>query len=231
MTAPSNLIVDGWEDLKFWDHVYKKKKLKQLILDRERLSGNKVLPPQELWFRSLEYTHPDKVKCVILGQDPYHTPGIGHGLAFSIMPNVKKYPPTLKNIFKEYQDDLGYPKPMNGYLKPWADNGVLLLNTCLTVDQGKPFSHKGLGWELLTYEILRKLSDADRTIVFIFWGRGAAEFKSAITKPHHGVLLSGHPSPLAMGSGSPFLGSKPFTRCNAILEDAGCPVVQWRLPS
>lgn len=221
---------EAWKHLKFWDHVYNKRKLERSIFDRERLSGRRVLPPKELWFRALEYTSPEDVKCVILGQDPYHTPGLAHGLAFSVMPDVKNIPPSLKNIFKEYMDDLGYPKPRNGYLKPWADQGVLLLNTCLTVDQGKPFSHNKMGWDLLTYEVLRSLQQSDEPICFVFWGKHAAQYLPVVTNDRHGVVTSGHPSPLALGSGEPFLGSKPFSSVNNFLQKF-YREVNWRLPS
>lgn len=230
MSKNLNPLLEQWSGLKFWD-IYEKRKIKQRILDRQRLSGKQVLPPKELWFRSLEYTDPKTIKCVILGQDPYPTPMVGHGLAFSVMPDVKKIPPSLRNILEEYQEDLVYPKPANGYLKPWADDGVLLLNTCLTVDQGKPGSHcNQFDWELLTYEILRHLSMVERTIAFVFWGRYAEKFVPCITGKHHGVLISGHPSPLGMGAELPFRGSRPFSGVNKVLSSVGQPTVNWRLP-
>lgn len=232
MTPRLNPLLEQWNALRFWKEVYEKRKIRQRVLDRERLSGKPVLPPKELWFRALEYTDPATVKCVILGQDPYHTPGLAHGLAFSVMPD-KKIPPSLREIFKEYQEDLGYPPPMNGYLRPWCDNGVLLLNTCLTVDTGKAGSHSRLfDWELLTYEILRLLSSQERPIAFVFWGKHAEEFSGAISNSNvHGVVISGHPSPLAAGSKIPFRGSSPFSKVNTFLSRSGVSPIYWRLPS
>lgn len=220
----------GWEDLRFWKYLYKYRGMREAILDRERLNPKiKVLPPEELWFRAFEYTPLNKVKCVILGQDPYHTPGVANGLAFSTMAGAK-IPPSLRNIFKEYTEDLGYPMPRSGYLKKWADEGVLLLNTSLTVDSGKPGSHANLGWEQLTYEVLRVVSNRGVPTVFVFWGKHAAEYVGAVEQlPSNGCIVSGHPSPMAVSADVPFFGSKPFSRTNAFLDNSGVPSIDWRL--
>lgn len=187
------------------------------------------LPHPSLRFKALELTPFNKVKCVILGQDPYHTKGIAHGLAFSVQPHIKSLPPSLRNIFVEYELDLGYPKPRSGDLSLWAREGCLLLNTILTVEEGKPLSHKGLGWEKLTYEILRSLNDKrgttdDDSIVFMLWGKAAQEYRALIDNPRHLVLCAAHPSPLNAKGG--FFGCKHFSKTNEFLKDRK---IDWRL--
>lgn len=179
------------------------------------------LPRRQWWFHALELTPFNKVKCVILGQDPYPTKGHAHGLAFSVQPHVRRLPKSLVNIFTEYRSDLGYLAPRSGDLTVWAERGVLLLNTILTVEEGKPLSHAGLGWEKLTYEIVRAL-DERTGVVFCLWGKRAQEYQGALRSSP--VVCSAHPSPLSANKG--FFGSKPFTRINSHLNEP----INWKLP-
>jgi uracil-DNA glycosylase len=209
--------LSSWNFLKFWDYYYKEK--------MNELTDRSILPSIDCRFKALELTPFDKVKCVILGQDPYHTKGMAHGLAFSVLPHVSNLPPSLRNIFKEYQDDLGYPEPRNGDLRTWAERGVLLLNTVLTVEEGKPNSHRGIGWEKLCYEVIRSLDGRVQPVVFMLWGKSAQEYTGAVQKGK--VLASVHPSPLSASAG--WLGSKPFTRCNEALKQLDVEPIDWRL--
>lgn len=167
----------------------------------------------------------DSVKVVILGQDPYHTPGMAHGLSFSV-PKGQLLPPSLRNIFKELQADLGGPYPPHGCLQAWADRGVMLLNTILTVRSGSAGSHSDLGWEKFTDATIRKLSERQLPLVFILWGN-YAKGKRYLIEPHHGTIVSAHPSPFAADRG--FFGSKPFSRTNALLETFGQTPIDWQL--
>lgn len=192
----------------------------------EAYSKGAVYPPRERIFEALRRTALKDTKVVILGQDPYHGPGQAHGLAFSVERGMR-IPPSLRNMHKELERDLGIAPPDHGSLEAWADAGVLLLNTVLTVEEGKPLSHKGLGWEILTGRILEVLSDQPVPMVFLLWGAAARERQSAIAS-HHGVFLAPHPSPLSASRG--FFGARPFSRANAFLETAGRKPVDWRLP-
>ena len=174
-------------------------------------------------FNALKITDYREVKAVILGQDPYHGPGQAHGLSFSVKKGVQP-PPSLVNIFKEYHDDLGYPIPQSGDLTKWAENGVLLLNTVLTVRGGQAASHRGLGWEIFTDRVIELLNEREKPVVFILWGRFARDKKKLITKPNHFIIESAHPSPLSAYNG--FFGSKPFSKTNYYLAD---DPVDWRL--
>ena len=207
--------LESWSFLRFWDYYYNVLQPKFDDMDMD-----KVLPVSD-WFRALRLTPFEEVKCVILGQDPYPTPGHAMGLAFSVFPHVSPLPRSLKNIFREYQDDLGYPAPRNGDLTSWAKEGVLLLNTCLTVEAGKANSHVGLGWEKLTYEVVRSLGEK-RDVVFVLWGKTAQEYSAACGGCH--IISSVHPSPLSANKG--FLGSRPFSRVNRYLGDRA---INWRL--
>jgi uracil-DNA glycosylase len=157
-----------------------------------------------------------KTKVLILGQDPYPTPGHANGLAFSVKPDVHPLPRSLKNIFKELVDDIGCPYPTNGDLTPWTEEGVLLLNSCLTTDPFKPGAHQGLGWESLATEVIEALSNDTKRRVFILWGREAQKYENLINQDNHLVIKSVHPSPLSANYG--FFGSKPFSRANAYLR-------------
>jgi uracil-DNA glycosylase len=195
------------------------------FVDGERRSHT-VYPPEDEVFAALERTPYDRVKVMILGQDPYHGPGQAHGLAFSVRPGVTP-PPSLRNIFRELRDDLGCPVPRDGSLVPWAEQGVLLLNAVLTVRAGEPNSHRGKGWETFTDAVIRAVNDRPGPVVFVLWGGYAAKKEALIDAGPHVVLKSAHPSPLSAKRG--FFGSRPFTKVNAALEDAGQAPVDWCL--
>lgn len=175
-------------------------------------------------FNSLKYTAYEDVKAVIIGQDPYHGPGQAHGLCFSVKAGVMP-PPSLQNIFKELQNDLGITPPNNGELTDWAKQGVLLLNAVLTVRAGQANSHKGKGWEFLTDEIIRKLNERDKPIAFILWGRNAKEKQGLITNPRHLILTAAHPSPLSAYNG--FFGCRHFSKVNDFLAKTGQTPIDW----
>ena len=189
-------------------------------------ASHTVLPPQAEWFKSLELTPPDGVRVVIVGQDPYHGPGQAHGLAFSVGPGIR-LPPSLRNIFKEWHNDLGHAIPDHGGLEAWARSGVLLLNTALTVRLGEAHSHAGNGWELVVAAVLRVVVASERPTLFILWGSHARKLADPLLCPPHGALYSAHPSPLSAYRG--FLGSKPFSKANAWLAEHGQPTVDWSL--
>lgn len=199
-----------------------------------------VYPPREQWFAAFERTPPDAVRVVILGQDPYHEPGQAMGLAFSVRPGVP-LPPSLQNMYRELCDDLGHPAPADGDLTPWAKQGVLLLNTVLTVEAGKANSHRDLGWQAFTLEVLSALTRLPQPIAFVLWGAQAKrtfEQASGAGKPANGplvgtgpapgprlILESPHPSPLSAYRG--FFGSRPYSRINAFLRGCGQPEIRW----
>jgi uracil-DNA glycosylase len=178
-------------------------------------------------FEALEKTPYEKVKVVILGQDPYHGMNQAHGLSFSVQPGVK-IPPSLKNIYKELADDLGIPPVTHGYLTSWAEQGVLLLNTVLTVREGQAYSHRGKGWEQLTDAIIQKLNEREQPIVFILWGKPAQQKMTMIDTQKHIIIRSVHPSPLSAHRG--FFGSKPFSKTNDALIALGETPINWQLP-
>ena len=198
-----------------------------------RADTENVLPPRHQIFRALELTPPDNVRCVILGQDPYHTPGVANGLAFSANTGCK-VPPSLRNIFKELCADIGCPAPTSPDLTPWAEQGVLLLNTILTVRPGDAGSHAGWGWQAVTADLLRVCAELPQPIMFLLWGRHAQ--KAGLRPPTETkhFLCSSHPSPLGAskaGADVPaFLGSRPFSKTNAFLRASGAAEIQWRLP-
>lgn len=177
-------------------------------------------------FNALHYTEYQDVKVVILGQDPYHGPNQAHGLSFSVKPGIPT-PPSLKNIFKELNSDLGCYIPNNGYLKSWADQGVLLLNTVLTVQAGNANSHKNKGWEIFTDKVISVLNDRKDPIIFILWGNNAISKKKLITNKQHYILQSAHPSPLSANRG--FFGSRPFSKTNEILKQLGKKPIDWQI--
>ena len=200
--------------------------LRQFLIGEYRTQ--KIFPNMYDIFNALHFTPYAATKVVILGQDPYHEPGQAHGLSFSVLPNVPP-PPSLLNIFKELRDDLGCFMPNNGCLKPWADQGVLLLNTVLTVRAHAANSHRGHGWEIFTDKIIRLLNEHERPIAFILWGRPARSKKSMITNSRHFVVESAHPSPLSASGG--FFGSRPFSRVNKFLESVGEQPIDWQIPN
>lgn len=178
-------------------------------------------------FEALEKTPYEEVKVVILGQDPYHGPNQAHGLSFSVQPGIK-VPPSLKNIYKELEADLGISPVSHGYLTSWAEQGVLLLNTVLTVRESQAYSHRGKGWEKLTDEIIQKLNQREKPIVFILWGKPAQQKISMIDTTKHLIISSVHPSPLSAHRG--FFGSKPFSQTNQALLQMGETPINWQLP-
>lgn len=180
----------------------------------------------DIW-TAFQWTPFSKVKVVILGQDPYHGPGQAHGLSFSVQPGIA-IPPSLRNIYKELESDLGIKAPDHGYLKAWAEQGVLLLNSVLTVRTGRAHSHRGKGWEDLTDFMIESLNEADKPIVFILWGNAAKAKRPLINEDKHRVLTSVHPSPLSASRG--FFGSRPFSKTNALLIESGQSPIDWRLP-
>lgn len=194
---------------------------------KKEYESNTIFPPKNEVFQALHYTSFQETKVVILGQDPYHGYGQAHGLSFSVKPEMK-IPPSLKNIYKELQTDLGYSIPNHGFLESWALQGVLLLNTVLTVREGEPNSHKGLGWELLTDEIISLLNKREKPVIFVLWGKNAEQKKDLITGTQHKVIQAPHPSPLSASRG--FFGSRPFSKINQFLKLIGEREIDWELP-
>ena len=192
---------------------------------KEEYAKHTVYPDMYSIFNALKLTPYKDVRVVILGQDPYHEPNQAHGLCFSVQDGTP-LPPSLKNIYKELEADLGIPPSKSGDLTRWAKQGVLLLNTVLTVRRGEANSHKGKGWELLNDEIIRKLNDKTEPVVFILWGANARSKKSLITNPIHGIIESAHPSPLSAFNG--FFGSRPFSRANKFLILNRIPPINWK---
>lgn len=197
------------------------------FLNTLKTQGKQFYPKGGEIFRALDLTPFDKVKVVILGQDPYHGPNQAHGLCFSVKPGVR-IPPSLLNIYKELESDLNIKPVKHGYLEHWAKQGVLLLNSVLTVEPGLAASHQGKGWERLTDAIIEKLSDKPEPIVFILWGAYAQKKGQTIDTSKHLVIKSVHPSPLSAHRG--FFGSKPFSRCNAFLTEHDRGPIDWALP-
>lgn len=195
-----------------------------LFLENEKRQGKEILPPENLWFNALNSTPLDQVKVVILGQDPYPTPGHAHGLCFSVQPEVKPIPKSLINIYKELESDLGIKKE-NGNLQSWADQGVLLLNSVLTVESGSANAHQGKGWEAFTDKIIATVNELDRPIVFVLWGAYAQKKGKVIDDAKHCVIKSPHPSPLSAYRG--FLGSQPFSKINKFLKANGNSEISW----
>jgi len=191
----------------------------------ERARG-RVYPREEQVFAALERTEPDAVRVVILGQDPYHGEGQAHGLAFSVPRGVPR-PPSLVNIHRELAADLGHPIPSHGSLESWADRGVLLLNTVLTVRESEAASHAGRGWEAFTDRVIVALAERVRPIVFVLWGSHAQKKARLVERAPHRVLRGVHPSPLSAHRG--FLGSRPFTAVNALLAECGEPPMDWTI--
>lgn len=200
------------------------KKLHQTIV--QEYNTKPVFPAADDIFNAFHLTPLKDVKVVILGQDPYHDVGQAHGLCFSVKPDVE-IPPSLVNIYKELHDDLGCYIPNNGYLTKWAEQGVLLLNTVLTVRAHQANSHRGIGWEEFTDAAIKVLNEQDRPIVFILWGRPAQMKETMLTNPKHMILKAPHPSPLSSYRG--FFGSKPFSKTNAFLRENGLQEIDWHI--
>ena len=198
------------------------------FLQNEKQQGKIIYPPGPLWFNAFNSTPFDKVEVVILGQDPYHGPGQAHGLCFSVPENIPP-PPSLQNIFKELQNDLGISPPSHGCLQYWAEQGVLLLNAVLTVEQGKAAAHQGKGWETFTDAAITTLNRQREGLVFLLWGSYAQKKGAFIDQNKHLVLTSAHPSPLSAYRG--FLGNNHFSKTNAYLKNRGQKEIDWTLPA
>ncbi|WP_024866685.1 uracil-DNA glycosylase [Butyrivibrio sp. FCS014] len=186
-----------------------------------------IYPPSGDIFNAMNFTPLNKVKVLILGQDPYHEPGQAHGLSFSVLPGKADTPPSLQNIYKELNTDLGCYIPNNGYLKKWADQGVLLLNTVLTVRAHQANSHQGKGWEQFTDAIIRAVNEKEEPVVYMLWGRPAQMKKPMLTNPKHLVLTAPHPSPLSAYRG--FFGCRHFSQCNDFLTKNGLSPIDWQI--
>ena len=193
---------------------------------RNEYNSHQVFPNADDIFNAFAFTPLANVKAVILGQDPYHNDGQAHGLCFSVKPDVA-VPPSLVNIYKELQEDLGCYVPNHGYLKKWADQGILLLNTVLTVRAHQANSHRGIGWEEFTDAAIRILNEQDRPIVFILWGRPAQMKKAMLNNPKHLILEAPHPSPISAYRG--LFGSRPFSQTNKFLEMNGVEPIDWQI--
>lgn len=223
-----------WSEYLSPDVVDKAKALMRRVKD-ESAAGHVIYPPQDQVFNALTTTPPEQVKVVIIGQDPYHGPGQANGLAFSVNPEVS-IPPSLRNIFRELHDDLGCPIPTSGDLTPWAHQGVLLLNTSLTVEQGRPTSHSNWGWQEFVLEICKVCKELPQPIVFLLWGGHARSFTAGIQisqSANKCSICSSHPSPLGATKGNnvvpAFLGSRPFSQANRFLTAMGSEPVNWEI--
>lgn len=211
-------IMAGEFDLPYY------KQLREFL--KQEYFTKEIYPDMNNIFNAMKHASYSDIKAVILGQDPYHEPGQAHGLCFSVQKGCP-IPPSLQNIYKELNADLGIPSAPHGELYKWADNGVLLLNTVLTVRRGQANSHKGKGWEIFTDDVIKKLNEREKPMVFLLWGANARSKKQFITNPNHLVLEAAHPSPLSAYNG--FFGCRHFSKCNAFLEAHGIEPVDWRI--
>jgi uracil-DNA glycosylase len=198
------------------------------FLEQERAAEKPVFPSTDDWFRALDLTPLENVRVVILGQDPYHGLNQAHGLCFSVPPGVRP-PPSLKNIYKELESDLGIPRALHGTLDHWAKQGVLLLNSVLTVEQGRAASHKNLGWERFTDAVIRLVAAKETPVVFMLWGAYAQKKASIVDGTQHLIVRAAHPSPLSAYNG--FLGCQHFSKANAFLKANGFAPIDWALPA
>lgn len=207
---------------------FKKPYYKELFaFVKDEYSNAVIYPPADDIFNAFHFTPLSKVKVLLLGQDPYHNVNQAHGLSFSVLPEQRKLPPSLQNIYKELHEDLGCYIPNNGYLKKWADQGVLLLNTVLTVRAHQANSHQGHGWEKFTDAVIQAVNAQDRPIVYLLWGKPAQKKSSMLTNPKHLILKAAHPSPLSANNG--FFGCRHFSQANAFLEQNGVEPVDWQI--
>ena len=221
----ANILKNDWKDLledEFNKEYYQT--LRNFLTNEYKTKT--IYPDKYDIFNALHFTSYKDIKVVILGQDPYHGPGQAHGLSFSVNPGIK-IPPSLLNIYKELNSDLGCYIPNNGYLKKWADQGVLLLNTSLTVRAGEANSHKSIGWEIFTDKIISLVNEKEDPVVFLLWGNNAIKKKNLITNKRHLILTSVHPSPLSASRG--FLGSKPFSKINNFLISINKKPTDWQI--
>lgn len=211
-------IMAGEFDLPYY------KQLREFL--KQEYFTKEIYPDMNNIFNAMKHASYSDIKAVILGQDPYHEPGQAHGLCFSVQKGCP-IPPSLQNIYKELNADLGIPPASHGELYKWADNGVLLLNTVLTVRRGQANSHKGKGWEIFTDDVIKKLNEREKPMVFLLWGANARSKKQYITNTNHLILEAAHPSPLSAYNG--FFGCRHFSKCNAFLEAHGIEPVDWRI--
>lgn len=219
-----NQIANDWDAVlkNEWEQDYYKNLME--FIDEE-YKDNVIFPPKEEMFRALELTSYEDTKVVILGQDPYHGEYQSHGLVFSVRPGVK-IPPSLRNIFKELESSVDFKLPNNGYLVEWAEQGVLLLNTILTVREGEPHSHRKKGWETLTDEIIKLLNNKKDPVIFLLWGNSAKDKAELITNPKHHILTSSHPSPFSARLS--FEGCNHFSEVNNILAKENRKLINWQ---
>ena len=220
-------IPSGWKTLLKDETTSNSFRTLDAFLKREAADGRTILPTRQDIFRSMRTTSYKAVRVLLLGQDPYHTPGMAHGLCFSVRPQIRSLPPSLKNIYKELRDDVGCRIPNNGCLEPWARQGVLMLNTVLTVRAHVANSHRGRGWEAVTDRILEVVNAKPTRVVFVLWGGEAKKKRSLITSAQHVVVTSAHPSPLSAGK---FFGSRCFSQVNQALTEANLPPIDWQIP-
>ena len=219
----AEILKNDWKEaleIEFEKPYYKE--LRQFLL--QEYKTQQVFPPMHDIFNALHYTPLSQVKVMILGQDPYHDVNQAHGLCFSVLPGQQP-PPSLQNIYKELQEDLGCPIPNHGYLKKWADQGVLLLNTVLTVRAHQANSHQNKGWEQFTDAVIETVNRQQRPVVYLLWGKPAQSKRPMLTNPSHLILQAPHPSPLSAYRG--FFGSRPFSRANDFLEKNGAGSIDW----
>lgn len=225
MTEINPSIDESWK--KVLENEFKSdyfKNLKTFLIEEKKKC--EIYPPGPLIFSAFNSTPFDKVKVILLGQDPYHGPGQAHGLSFSVNEGVK-HPPSLVNIFKEIKNDLSIPYPKSGNLKPWAEQGVFLLNATLTVRASQPGSHQNQGWERFTDVVIKALSEKKENLVFLLWGKYAQAKENLIDKKKHHILKAPHPSPFSAHNG--FFGCKHFSKTNIILKELGLPEINWKL--
>ena len=227
MNEQTIALEDGWKSALSteFEQPYMQK-LKSFLIERKQM-GKRIFPRGSEYFRALDLTPLDEVKVVILGQDPYHGAGQAHGLCFSVQPGVR-IPPSLVNIYKELRSDLGIVPARHGFLEHWARQGVLLLNSVLTVEEAQAASHQGKGWETFTDAVIRKVNDECDAVVFMLWGAYAQRKAAFVDTSRHLVLKSPHPSPLSAHNG--FFGCHHFSKANAFLEKHGRPPIDWQLP-
>jgi len=214
---PKEIFQNDWQEV-VGEEFSKPYYLKLREFLKEQYANETVYPAKENIWNAFKHTPFNEVKVVILGQDPYHGPGQAHGLSFSVQPGVP-HPPSLRNMFKELKDDIGCEKPKDGTLTKWADQGVLMLNTVLTVRAGEANSHRNQGWEVFTDEVIRKLSAREKPVIFVLWGRPAQQKKPLIDLERHSIIEAPHPSPLSASRG--FFGSRPYSKVNELLQSRG----------
>jgi uracil-DNA glycosylase len=221
-----SLLPPSWRPLlaEEFDKPYFRKLTQFLVEERQHFS---IYPPEKDVFTALKLTPYKNVNVLLLGQDPYPGEGQAHGLSFSVRPGIKP-PASLRNIYKELETDVGFRMPNNGYLAPWAKQGVLLLNAVLTVRAGEPNSHQGKGWETFTDAIIRKVNEKSDAVVFVLWGAYAQKKIALLDTNKHTIIKSAHPSPLSARHG--FFGSRPFSQINQALRAANKPQIEWQLP-